>query len=196
MLKRLIPAILVLPLAACGSLSGHHDPASLSSRLRPTETRNTTLMAVGNGVSLVLNAQGQWVRLSAQGSAVFDTDTPVQRQTALMVATLRAKRALIDFLSEDMASGQTVSRIAKQLASLSGKGPEDLTAGNNGQSEDSMRTAATLAERIHEQSAMILRGAYVSQSRFTATTALVDVTVTPRSIGAAESIAQSMGVSP
>ena len=63
--------------------------------------------------NLVFDAQGNWVRLSAKGSAGLADDFPNSRESALMIASLRAERTQAEFFSSRVKSKTTVCRIAK-----------------------------------------------------------------------------------
>lgn len=154
-------------------------------------------------LTLAFDAKGNWLKLVAKGTAEIGSQNSAARDSALMIATMRAKRTVAEFLSSDLKSSKTLHSLAKSYAkSFSSVGnpktqsgdsealPDDAVADNpSTQAED---FAQSLTERIKENSAAIIRGGYVSYRALEEGRAIVELTVTRESIGITRQISRMM----
>ena len=157
-------------------------------------------------LNLVFDAQGNWVRFSAKGSAGLADDSPSSRESALMIASLRAKRTLAEFLSSQVKSETTVRRIAKSYtrnfqsaeptadefasdseAETTGDDPKRST-----KTEQAHRVASALVERIQESSAAILKGVHLTYRSFEDGRVVVEVSASRQSIVASRQVSRAM----
>lgn len=157
-------------------------------------------------LNLVFDEQGNWIRLSAKGSAGLADDSPASRESALMIASLRAKRTLAEFLSSQVKSETTTHRIAKTYArkfqsaeQQSEEAAADSEAASNpddekrsAKSEQAHRVASVLVERINESSAAILKGVQVSYRSFEDGRVVVEVSASRQSIAASRQVSRAM----
>jgi len=208
-MKTLIAAMCVLALAGCASTDSKQQDASSSSDKSSVESRRlaeTAFEEAGGTLNLVFDAQGNWVRITAKGTAAMADDTPGGRETAMTIATMRAKRTVAEFLSSEVRSSKTMTRIARSYArtyqSSGNKNPEgslgiddDKAMSQPTDSEEdrqAQRLASTLTEQIRDNSSAILRGAYVSQRTFEGERVTVELTASRESIEAARQLSRMM----
>lgn len=198
-----------LMLVACsGSAPRQHSTtASLEEKRESSAATAESAFQESTGtLNLVFDAQGNWVRISAKASAGLADDSPNARESALMIASLRAKRTLAEFLSSQVKSDTSVRRISKtyarnfQSAEQSGEEPaadsESSASGNdekrNAKSEQAHRVASALVERIQESSAAILKGVHVTYRAIEVDRVVVEVTASRQSIGATRQVSKMM----
>jgi len=167
-MKTLIAPMCVLALAGRASTDGKQQDAATSSDKSSVESRRLAEAAfeeAGGTLNLVFNAQGNWVKITAKGTAAMADDTPEGRETGLMIATMRAKQTVAEFLSSEVGSSKTMTRIATSYSrtyqSTDSTNPveslenEDNDAamsqpGGSEESRHAQRLASTLTERIRD----------------------------------------------
>lgn len=207
-MKSYIYALLALVLAACNATPNRQqsNTAGLDKSALSSTTAESAFQELTGTLNLVFDAQGNWVRLSAKGSAGLADDSPASRESALMIASLRAKRTLAEFLSSQVKSETTVRRIAKsytrnfQSAEQAGDElPTDSEAEptvddekRSAKSAQAHRVASALVERIQESSAAILKGVHVTYRSFEDGRVVVEVSATRQSIATARQISRAM----
>jgi len=208
-MKIQLAMLFTLLLAACsGPTPRQQSPVTAVEEKREMSaaTAESAFQESTGTLNLVFDAQGNWVRMSAKGSAGLTDDSPATRESALMVASLRAKRTLAEFLSSHVKSETTVRRIAKSYArsfqSVNDSGVE-LTADSeaavtgdedkrNAKSEQAHRVASVLVDRIQESSTAILKGVHVTYRAFEDGRVVVEVTASRQSIAAARQVSRAM----
>jgi len=208
-MKTLIAAICVLALAGCASTDSKQQDASSSSDKSSVESRRlaeTAFEEAGGTLNLVFDAQGNWVRITAKGTAAMADDTPGGRETAMTIATMRAKRTVAEFLSSEVRSSKTMTRIARSYArtyqsSDSTKPVESLGVDDDAamslpsateEDRHAQRLASTLTEQIRDNSSAILKGIFVSQRTFEGERVTVELTASCESIEAARTVSRMM----
>ena len=208
-MKILTAMLFAMLLAACsGSAPRQQSPATALEDKREISavTAESAFQESTGTLNLVFDAQGNWVRMSAKGSAGLTDDSPAGRESALMIASLRAKRTLAEFLSSQVKSETTVRRIAKtyarnfQSAEQSGDelaaDSEAAVSGDdekrNAKSEQAHRVASVLVERIKESSAASLKGVHVTYRTFEDGRVVVEVTASRQSIATARQVSRAM----
>ncbi len=200
--------LFTLVLCACsGSPPRQQTIASgLDKQALPSATAESAFQESTGTLNLVFDAQGNWVRLSAKGTAGLADDSPAARESALMIASLRAKRTLAEFLSSQVKSDSTVRRIAKtyarnfqsaeqsgdELAADSEAAPSADDEKRIAKSEQAHRVASVLVERIQESSAAILKGVHVTYRSFEDGRVIVEVSASKQSIATARLVSRAM----
>lgn len=207
-MKVFVAMLFAVLVAACSGTTPRPQPntAGAYKQELPSATAESAFQESTGTLNLVFDAQGNWVRLSAKGSAGLADDSPSSRESALMVASLRAKRALSEFLSSQVKSETTVRRIAKSYtrnfqsaeqlgdepASDSEAAPATDDEKRSTKSVQAHRVASALVERIRESSAAILKGVHVTYRSFEDGRVVVEVSATRQSIATARQISQAM----
>lgn len=212
-MKSLIVTVLALVLTACSS-TGDKQASKIDTGPRAAATRlaESTFDGTGGTLNLVFDNQGNWTKITAKGTASLSGDTPSARETALMIATMRAKRSVAEFLNNDVKSTKTLTRVARsyarafqsedtenQAASVSDLDSDamaDLDIDGKGvrteKARQAQRFASILTERIQDNSAAILKGAYVSHRALQDGQVVVELTATRQSVAAAHQVSGMM----
>lgn len=208
-MKSLLASILVLALAACSNLGGKPQDVTESNPKQvgtAPKLAESDFQESGGALNLVFDAQGNWVKITSKGTADLASDTPSGRETAMMIATMRAKRTVAEFMNNDIRSTKALTRIARSYnqtfqSSESPRPDESMGLGDNesviplADSEDSrqaLRLASTLTERIQDNSSAILKGVYVSNRSVEEGRVIVEVTASRESVEAARQASRMM----
>jgi hypothetical protein len=208
-MKTLIAAMCVLALAGCASTDSKQQDASSSADKSGIESRRlaeTAFEEAGGTLKLIFDAQGNWVRITTTGTAAMTDDTPGGRESAMMIATMRAKRTVAEFLSNEVRSSKTMTRIARSYArtyhtSDSTKPVESLGAdveasmslpADTEKDRHAQQLASTMTEQIRDNSSAILKGVYVSQRSVEGERVIVELTASQESIKAARQASRMM----
>ncbi|WP_153146426.1 hypothetical protein [Dechloromonas sp. H13] len=214
-MKLLFALILAVALTACSSTGGKQPPAAPERSGRQDggaiPLAESAFQESSGTLNLMFDAKGNWVRITALGTASLTEDSPGARETALMIASMRAKRTVAEFLSSDVRTSKTLTRIARsygktfqssEAQSADGTGAEDGEAADGGSEGNSVRSekarqahriASVLTERIHDSSSAILKGIYVTRRSFDDASVSVELTASRESIGAARQVSRMMG---
>ena len=212
-MKALIVTVLALVLTACSS-TGDKQAVKADARAGAAATRlaESTFDGTAGTLNLVFDDQGNWAKITAKGTASLSEDTPSARETALMIATMRAKRSVAEFLNNDVKSSKTLTRVARSyVRAFQSEDTENQAASMNALDSDAMadldidgkgvraekirqaqRFASVLTERIQDNSAAILKGAYVSHRTLQDGQVVVELTATRQSVAAAHQVSGMM----
>lgn len=206
-MKRLTILITALALLGCatGSSSPNPDFPAKAEKASSPQAESVFLESSGT-LNLVFDTDGNWQKIVAKGSADLSGDSPTARESALMIATMRAKRTVAEFLNNDVKSSKTLERIAKTYSSAfsaetaDSDPQEDSEASiepdsgerNTAQEKRAQRLASKLVEHIRDNSAAIIKGAYVSHRSLENERVIVELTATRESIGAAKLVSRMM----
>lgn len=214
-MKALIVTALALALSACSSTATRQaDNADPAAKAGSAATRfaESAFDGTGGTLNLVFDDQGNWTKITTKGTASLSEDTPSARETALMIAAMRAKRSVAEFLNNDVKSTKTLTRVARsyarafqsedaenQAASMNEPDPDamtDLDIDGKGvrteKARQAQRFASILTERIQDNSAAILKGAYVSRRALQDGQVVVELTITRPSVAAAHQVSGMM----
>jgi hypothetical protein len=211
-MKALIVTVLALTLSACASTTKQAGNADTRAGAAATRLAESTFDGTAGTLNLVFDDQGNWTKITAKGAASLIEDTPSARETALMIATMRAKRSVAEFLNNDVRSSKTLTRVARSYAhAFQSEDTENQAASMNDLDSDAMadldidgkgartekarqaqRFASILTERIQDNSAAILKGAYVSHSALQGGQVVVELTATRQSVAAAHQVSGMM----
>lgn len=212
-MKALILTTLALVLTACSSIATKQEgTADTKAGAAATRLAESTFDGTGGTLNLVFDDHGNWTKITANGTASLGEDTPSARETALMIATMRAKRLVAEFLNNDVKSAKTLTRVARSYArAFQSEDTENQAASMNDLDSDAMadhdidgksartekarqaqRFASILTERIQDNSAAILKGAYVSRRALQDGQVVVELTTTRQSVAAAHQVSSMM----
>ena len=118
-MKKLLVAILPLFFLACSS-KGVQPTARSADRSEVSETMSpvaeSAFQESSGTLNLAFDAKGNWLKITTRGSASLVEDSPAARDSALMIATMRAKRTVTEFLNNDVKSAKTLNRLSKSYA--------------------------------------------------------------------------------
>jgi hypothetical protein len=156
-------------------------------------------LEVSGTLQLQFSEDGDWVAIKTTGTAPINFNHPQGREDAFMLATMRAKRNLVEFLTNDVKSGKVAENVTKTAMRdiVSNKNTEDRRRdskndndslfGSDGDvtggmySEEERRRASKIAqsvtETISDNSQFILKGAYVANRTVDRDSNMVAVTI-------------------
>ena len=104
------------------------------------------------------------------------------------VATMRAKRNIVEFINQDLKSTKTTDTITKALA-------KNVTSEDENAKQRASNIASEITEKIAVESNGILKGVYIVERKLSSDKKYVVVTVMVdhRSMKAARQVRSSMG---
>ena len=204
-MKILVVLLLSAGLGACSSNAQRPAKKVYPSASTSSSQASDNLEAVIGGIRLTFDAEGNWLRITSLGSAELTDDSPACKESAFMIASMRAKRALAEFLNNDLKSKQSLERIVRTYRRFihdsdsqetdssadeaEGEGDKHLRTGRERQAH---RQASVLTERISSNSAAILRGVLLNQQHVQGDQLVVELTISRTSLGAARSLSRMM----
>ena len=209
-MKQLWLAIVPFVLLACSSPNALHTSGTtdrLVTKEIASQAGESSFQESTGTLNLSFDAKGNWLKITTRSSADLSDESPAAKDSALMIATMRAKRTLAEFLNNDVKSAKTLNRLAKSYArSFSSAENQETQLGEDSeaaeneetadkqsvQSRKSQRFAESLSERIHDNSAAIIKGGYVNYRAFEDGRAIVELTVARESIGVARQLSRMM----
>jgi hypothetical protein len=160
-------------------------------------------------LTLTFDDKGNWISIKSSATAPLVNNAPEGVEIAFKTATMRAKRNLTEFMSNDVKSTKSVQTISKSylknIAQVDSSnesntaGDEEDAASNSQATKESRQKANTVAqtvrERIDDNSQAILKGVQVTERKVSKEQQHVSVTilVTQQSIKGAEQMRKAMG---
>lgn len=180
MKKLLSIAVLALAVSACSTTKlSDIDPISKDA-VKYTQDFGK--------VEVTFNDKGDWESIKSSGTAAVPLDDNAALEQAMNLATMRAKRNIVEFMKTDLQSNKTTESITNALA-------KDVTSDDAKSRERAGNIATKIQEKIAVQADGILKGAYVSDRKISSDTKTVVVTiqVDKRSMRAAQQFRAAMG---
>jgi hypothetical protein len=159
MFRKLAVVSTVVLLSACSTLTSKVDgPDSITAEF------------MGGDIKVTFNKDGQFESLQSAGTARVTSTLPSATEDAFIVATLRAKQQIAEFMKEEVEGDRFTNTLTNNLQ----KG-NDV----NGQVINEVNTniAKQVQENIKSKSKAILQGVYVESKKFDNSTNTVRVTV-------------------
>jgi hypothetical protein len=215
-MNRSILAVALVAVLAAGCASQKPAPVTeIKDKLeqKPDISKaEAEFMSVTGTLQLQFSEDGQWILIKSSGTAPVNFNHPQGREDAFMLATMRAKRNLAEFLSNDLRSTKVTENLTK--TSL-----RDLVTSNNSEKRDrkksvnedddnlpegaqvseeerrrANRIAQSVTESITDSSQAILRGAFIATREINRDNNMVVVTmqVSRKSINAAAQVRTMM----
>ena len=163
-------------------------------------------------VQLQFSDEGDWLVIKTSGTAPINFNHSQGREDAFMLATMRAKRNLTEFLQNDVKSGKAAENVTKTALRdiVSSKNSEDRKKNKDTKSDDLLgsdsetdeskfsseernranKISQSVTETINDNSHGILRGAYIASRDVDRETNMASVTlmVSKKSINAAAQV--------
>lgn len=177
MFRKIAVVSSVVLLSACSTLTNKVEgPESVTAEF------------MGGDLKVTFNKDGQFESLQSAGTARVTSTLPSATEDAFVVATLRAKQQIAEFMKDEVEG----DRFANTLTDNLQKGSDV-----NGQVVNEVNTtiAKQVQENIKSKSKAILQGVYVESKKFDNSTNTVRVTVKTgaKDIGTAKQIRSMMG---
>lgn len=199
----LIASAIFLGLTACSSTPKNPVDAT------PGRTADVEFLEANGPLTLTFDDKGNWVSIKSSATAPLVSNAPEWVEVAFKTATMRAKRNLTEFMSNDVKSTKSVQTISKAYlkniaqvdsANESNTSGDDEDAASNSQATKESRqkantVAQTVRERIDDNSQAILKGVQITERKVSKEQQHVSVTivVTQQSIKGAEQVRKAMG---
>ena len=177
MLKKFALVSTVVLLSACSTLTSKVDgPDSVVAEF------------MGGDIKVTFNKDGQFESIQSAGTARVTSTLPSATEDAFIVASLRAKQQIAEFMKEEVEGDRFTNTLTDNIQNGS-----DI----NGQiiNEVNSKIAKQVQETIKSKSKVILQGVYVESKKFDNSSNTVRVTVKSgtNDIAVAKQIRSMMG---
>lgn len=179
MKKLLSITVLALALSACSSTKlADVDPVS----------RDAVKYTQDFGKVEVTFDNDTWKEIKSTGTAAIPINDDAGLEQAMNIATMRAKRNIVEFMTTELKNNKTVDVMTNSLA-------KEIADNDQKSKEKAANIATKVTEKMVEDSNGILRGSYVKERKVSSDTRVVSVTVVVdrRSMRAANQLRASMG---
>ena len=178
MLKRLAVVSAVVLLSACSSMG--------DKRVEGPESVTAEFM--GGDIKVTFNKDGQFESLQAAGTARLTSTLPSAQEEAFIVANMRAKQKLVEFMKNELEGEKFTNTVYNSLQ-------EGQSINGQANNEVNSKIAGEVQESIKSKSKAILQGVYVENKKFDTATNTVRVVVRTgaKDISAAKQVRALMG---
>jgi hypothetical protein len=174
-MKKIIIVAAVLALSACGT----------TSKLTNTDvTEEGTQFAQDFGkVQVTFDDKGNWISLKSSAASFVPIAHDAGIEQGMNVATLRAKRNIVEFINTDLKSKKTTDTITKALA-------KNVSEDDTESKQRVANIATEITEKITVEASGIIRGVYITERKVSSDgkNVVVTVSVDKRSMRVARQI--------
>lgn len=178
-MKQVILALAILSLTACSTVKLDHSTVS-DEAVKYTQDFGK--------VEVTFNDKGDWesIKSSATSSVPIDVDAGLEQ--GMNVATMRAKRNIVEFINTDLKSSKTTEAMTNSLA-------KNVSSDGDKTQERAASIATQIQEKITIQADGLLKGVYITERKISSDkrTVMVTVQVDKRSMRAASQLRSVMG---
>ncbi len=213
-------AVLAVFLTGCASTSKSPPPvAKVENKLEmkpDIRKAEAEFLETAGTVQLQFSEEGDWLLIKTSGTAPINFNHAQGREDAFLLATMRAKRNLVEFLNNDIKSGKAVENVTKTALKdiVTSNGSENSKRSKDTKSDElfgsdtevdhsqysqeernrASKISQSVTENINDNSQGILRGAYISNRSIDRECNMVAVTlmVSKKSINAASVVRTQM----
>lgn len=141
---------------------------------------------VGTKAGIVMDSDGEWIKLFGSGTAAVDFDDEDERQDALDEAEMKAKASIAHFLKEKISDENSINSISKKMKDLQKTGKDSSHV------NISKKTVKIKAQKISNNASSLLKGVLIFCRSVKGSKAEVVVGVSPKTQRAADSARKSM----
>jgi hypothetical protein len=179
-MKKLIIALAVLSLAACSTTKLSDVDSTSNDAVKFTQDFGK--------VEVTFNDKGDWESLKSSATSSVPINVDMGLEQGMNVATMRAKRNIVEFINQDLKSNKTTDTITKALA-------KNVSSDEETSKQRAANIATEITEKISVQADGILKGVYIVDRKVSPDQKTVSVTVAvdKRSMRAARQLRASMG---
>ena len=181
MKKLILVSFMAVALSACSTFnkSADVDPVSKDA-VKYTQDFGK--------VEITYNDQ-TWEELRSTATAAIPINDDAGLEQAMNIATMRAKRNIIEFIQSDLKNQKTVDVMTNSLA-------KEIADNDQKSKEKAANIATKVAEKMVEESNGIVRGAYIKDRKVSGDQRVVSVTVQvdKRSVRTSSQLRASMGM--
>lgn len=181
MKKLIIAAAVMAALSGCSTFNKSVD-------VEPVSKDAVKYTQEFGKVEVTFTDKGEWESLKSTGTSAIPLSDNAALEQAMNVATMRAKRNIVEFLQTDLQSTKTVDTITNALA-------KDVSADDSKSRERAGNIATKIQEKIGVEANGIVKGAYILDRKISSdkTMAVVTLQVDKRSMRAAAQIRNALG---
>ena len=139
-------------------------------------------------VEITFNDKGEWETLKSTGTSSIPLTDNAALEQAMNVATMRAKRNIVEFIQTDLNSSKSHEAITNALA-------KDVSSDENKTRERAGNIATKIQEKIAVEANGIVKGVYIVDRKISGdkSMAVVTVEVSKKSMRAAQQVRNSFG---
>lgn len=178
MKKLFAVAVILATLSACSTTKlSENDPSS-----------DAVKYTQDFGKVEVTFTDDNWLEIKSTATASVPISDDAGLEQAMNIATMRAKRNIVEFMNTDLQSNKAVDTLTNSLA-------KEVSSGDEKSKEKAANIATKVTEKIATEANGILKGVYIKDRKVSsdARTVVVVVQVDRRSIRAANSVRMAMG---
>ena len=158
MLKKIVIVSAVVFLTACSTLSGKKDEPKV----------NTDFM--GGNIRVSYTLTGEFESLTSSGVAKVTSTLPSAVDEAYLVATLQARKQIVEFMKVEVENSNFIRAVAESLQ-------EGTNTNGSPDNKVTSKIATELQDNIRQQSKAILIGTYVADKSYDAGSRTVKVVI-------------------
>lgn len=177
-MKKFVIALCVVSLSACSTIADK----------RVEGPDSVTAEFMGGDLKVTFNKDGQFESIESAGTARVTSTLPSATEEAFIVANMRAKQRLVEFMKNEMEGNKFTNAATDSL---------QRSQSMNGQSNNEVNSkiAYQVQENIKSKSKAILQGVYVESKKFDTSTNTVRVVVKTgvKDIATAKQLRSMMG---
>lgn len=131
----------------------------------------------------VTYTENTWTEIKSTGTAAVPINDDAGLEQAMNIATMRAKRNIVEFMNTDLKSGKTVDTITDSLA-------KEVSEDDNKTKQKAANIATKVSEKIAVDANGILKGVYIADRKVSSDGKVVVVVmkVDKRSMNAAKQL--------
>jgi transcriptional regulator len=135
----------------------------------------------------VTYTENTWTEIKSTGTAAVPINDDAGLEQAMNIATMRAKRNIVEFMNTDLKSGKTVDTITDSLA-------KEVSEDDNKTKQKAATIATKVSEKIAVDANGILKGVYIADRKVSSDGKVVVVVmkVDKRSMNAAKQLRAAM----
>jgi outer membrane lipopolysaccharide assembly protein LptE/RlpB len=178
MLKQLLVVSATVVLTACGTFGGS----------KPGEEKPITSEFLGGNIKVTYTMGGEFESISSTNTVKVTSSLPYATDEAFTVATLRARKQIVEFMKLDLESEKFTDTVYNSL--------QDATTEDRTETKTvNAKVASEVKEVIKQRSSAILQGTYVAEKNYDSGTKTVTVTVKSgtKDIATAKAVRKLMG---
>jgi hypothetical protein len=158
MLKKIVIVSAAVLLTACSTLGGKKDEPKV----------NTDFM--GGNIRVSYTLTGEFESLTSSGVAKVTSTLPSAVDEAYLVATLQARKQIVEFMKVEVENSNFIRAVAESLQ-------EGVNTNGSPDNKVTSKIATELQDNIRQQSKAILVGTYVADKSYDAGSRTVKVVI-------------------
>ncbi len=176
-MKRIAIVAMAVMLSACSTFGGKKDEKNVKSEF------------FGGDIKITYTFGGEFESISSSGSAKVTSNAPDAAEKAYIVASLRARQQIVEFMKAELESEKFKQTVYESLQ----EAEEELKASSSAVTKD--KITSELQENIKQKTNAILRGTYVESKDFDKGSSTVKVVVksSVKDINTAKNLSRLMG---